>query len=167
MSDLYTEHLVKRKTPASAKAIKILMIVVTVVAVLAAMMISPIVWVVALGMILLDYFKLGSFDLEYEYLYVNGELDIDKIMSQQKRKRVASYDMSDMEILAPTNSHELDSYRNNRNLKIANYSSQEENAKTYTMIISKEGNMEMVILEPNDIILKDIQRMNPRKVKLS
>ena len=26
-------------------------------------------------------------------LYVNGELDIDKIMSKQKRKRVGSYDM--------------------------------------------------------------------------
>ena len=49
-------------------------------------------------------------EVEYEYLYVNGELDIDAIYSKQKRKKMGSYDASELEILAPENSHELDSF---------------------------------------------------------
>ena len=90
MSDLYTELLVQRKTPASAKILKVLMIVATVFAGLLGFTFMPLALVVFVGMIILCYFKLSSFDLEFEYLYVNGELDVDKIMSKTKRKRVAS-----------------------------------------------------------------------------
>ena len=37
------------------------------------------------------YFVIPKTDLEYEYLFVNGELDIDMIMSKSKRKRVKSH----------------------------------------------------------------------------
>ena len=33
------------------------------------------------------YFVIPKTDLEYEYLFVNGELDIDMIMSKSKRKK--------------------------------------------------------------------------------
>ena len=41
-----------------------------------------------------------------------------------KRKKGASYDLNNMEILAPVKSHQLDSYRNNSNIKTVNYSSE-------------------------------------------
>ena len=49
-----------------------------------------------------------------KYLYVNGELDIDAIYSKQKRKKMGSYDASELEILAPENSHELDSFKDEK-----------------------------------------------------
>ena len=113
-----------------------------------------------------DYFKLPALDLEYEYLYVNGELDIDKIMSKQKRKRVGSYDMKKVELVAPRNSHELDSFRNRKDLKVHDYSSMEENAKTFGMVINGEKGMELIYFDPNEAILKDMQRIAPRSVKL-
>ena len=36
-------------------------------------------------------------DLEFEYLFVNGELDIDKIMAKSKRKRVKSLNITECE----------------------------------------------------------------------
>ena len=54
-----------------------------------------------------DYFYLPRLSVEFEYLYVNGELDIDRIFSQSRRKRAASYELSNMEIMAPFSSHRL------------------------------------------------------------
>ena len=160
MSDLYIELLVKKKKTSTDTLLKALMIGVTVI------LFNPIILLPAIVMGVVDYFKLPALDLEYEYLYVNGELDIDKIMSKQKRKRVGSYDMKKVELVAPRNSHELDSFRNRKDLKVHDYSSMEENAKTFGMVINGEKGMELIYFDPNEAILKDMQRIAPRSVKL-
>ena len=54
-----------------------------------------------------------EWDLEYEYIFVKGELDIDKIMGKSRRKRCVVVDLESTEIVAPLNSHALDSFKNN------------------------------------------------------
>lgn len=167
MSDLYTEVIVKKKKTAKDTILKAALIALTVLAALAVVM-TPlgIIAIVILGVIgVADYFLLPTFDIEYEYLYVNGELDIDKIMSKQKRKRAYTADISQMEILAPSNSHALDSY-NHRNLKTFDFSSRMEGHQTYTMILKKENGPERLIFEPNEVMLKDMKRIAPREVNL-
>lgn len=168
MSDLYTEVIVKKKTTAKDIILKSLLIAATVLAVFAMIFttlgIAAFVAVVVLGVA--DYFLLPTFKVEYEYLYVNGELDVDKIMSQQKRKRVYSADIKDLEIMAPSDSHALDHYNQRNDLKTYNFSSLEEQNKTYTMIVKKEKGLERVIFEPNEVILRDMKRVAPREVNL-
>ena len=67
-----------------------------------------------------------------------------------------------MEMLAPLNSHRLDSYRN-QNTKTLDYSSgvAAQPEKRYMMIY--EGNRK-VIFEPNAEMVKAIQSIAPRKV---
>jgi len=167
MSDLYTELLVKRTTPFGDQVLKFGMIFLTVLAGVAGIYVSPYLLIAFAALAILDYFKLSSFDLEFEYLYVNGELDIDKIMSRTKRKRIANYNMANVELIAPYTSHELDHYRQDKNIKMQNFSSREKDAKVYAMIVSNTNNREMVLFEPNDVMLNDMKRIAPRKVKLS
>ena len=68
-------------------------------------LVIPLVLIAAIALGVLAYFKMPGLDLEFEYLYVNGELDIDKIMSKVKRKRVGSFDISKAEMVAPVKSH--------------------------------------------------------------
>ena len=49
-------------------------------------------------------------EVEYEYLYLDKELTIDKIMAKTKRKRIGVYKLDSMEILAPIKSYHLDNY---------------------------------------------------------
>ncbi len=165
MSDLYIELLVKKKRTATDTVLKTLLIALTVIAFLAGLLITPLALIVFVGLLVLDYFKLPGFDLEYEYLYVNGELDIDKIMSKQKRKRVGSFDMKNVEMVAPVKSHELDYYRNGK-VKVVDYSSGEENANVYAMLVKDDKEQKMVLFEPNQAILDDMRRIAPRAVKL-
>ena len=48
-----------------------------------------------------------NLNVEYEYVFVNGDLDIDKIMNKARRKRMFSVDADQMELLAPVGSVEL------------------------------------------------------------
>ena len=163
MSDLYTEVLVEKQFTAKDMAIKVGMIFMTVLSVVAGVLIPPVL-LAALAFGLLDYFFLPKLNVEYEYLYVNGELDIDKIFSKVKRKKGASYDLNNMEILAPVKSHQLDSYRNNPNIKTVDYSSGKPDAKVYAAIISKDDHLERLLFEPNDVMIRDIRSKMPRKV---
>jgi len=166
MSDLYVELLVKKKSSSMDSMKKGLLIGGTVVCIVGGILYHPLLLIGALAFLVMDFLLLPRLDLEYEYLYVNGELDIDKIMSKQKRKKAARYDLKEMEIVAPKNSHELDSYKNNQSIKVRDFSSNEETAKTYGMVVKGEKGLELVYFEPNEAILKDMQRIAPRNVKM-
>ena len=166
MSESYVELLVKKKKTPKDSILKGLMIAGIVILVLIGLVI-PLVLIAAIALGVLAYFKMPGLDLEFEYLYVNGELDIDKIMSKVKRKRVGSFDISKAEMVAPVKSHELDYYRQSKDLKVVDCSSGEENANVYGMVIKDEKGMKLVLFEPNQEILDDMRRIAPRKVKFS
>ena len=166
MSESYVELLVKKKKTPKDSILKGLMIAGIVILVLIGLVI-PLVLIAAIALGVLAYFKMPGLDLEFEYLYVNGELDIDKIMSKVKRKRVGSFDISKAEMVAPVKSHELDYYRQSKDLKVVDCSSGEDHANVYGMVIKDEKGMKLVLFEPNQEILVDMRRIAPRKVKFS
>ena len=104
MSDLYREILVKRATPAADRIKQGGLIGLTVVCLAGSLLFMPLL---PAGIVLavVTFFLFPRFDLEYEYLYVNGDIDVDKIMSKQKRKHCASYSLENLEVMAPTGSH--------------------------------------------------------------
>ena len=60
--------------------------------------------------------------VEFEYLYVDKEISVDKILNKTKRKKVEKFETESMEIFAPINSWHLDNMKN-RQLKVTDYSS--------------------------------------------
>ena len=98
MSDFYTEQLVKRKASMGTMVAKAALIALTVVSLLSFFLFP--LGILFFGiMIVADIFLFRQLDLEFEYLYVNGDLDIDKIMAKQKRKRVFQTNVSELEVM--------------------------------------------------------------------
>ncbi|MEE0421224.1 MAG: DUF6106 family protein [Lachnospiraceae bacterium] len=166
MSDLYTELLVPRRATAGDQVLKAVLIAVTVLSGIVGLFITPIGFLFLIGFAVLDYFKLPALNLEFEYLYVNGELDVDKIMSKQKRKRAGSYEIEKAELIALWKSHDMDYYRQGNKGKVVDYTSRTDESKVYAMVYNGDKGMEIILLELNDVMLKDIRRIAPRKVKL-
>lgn len=162
MSDFYTEQLVKRKSPSSTVLLKVLLIMITVFSVLLIFVI-PFAILILIGLVCVDVFVFRSMDVEYEYLFVNGNLDVDKILSKSRRKQVLSMDMNELELLAPEGAPELRQYQG---LKAINLSSMTGNAKLYEMIIVQKGTKKKVVFEPNSTILDGMKLLAPRKVFL-
>lgn len=164
MSESYVEVLVKREKTFLSTFLRTLCIVLIVIAVLLTMLGGGLTFLlVAIGLGVVAYFLWMNTEIEYEYLYLDKELVIDKVMSRTKRKRVHTYNIERMEILAPSTSHQLDSY-NHRTFKVVDYSSgSKQNTQRYIMIY--DGTTK-VILESNLELAKVIRTIAPRKVFL-
>ena len=162
MSDYYTEQLVKRKTPGWTYLARGLMIAATVLLAVLTLML-PIAFIVLVLWCVAEYFLFRSMSVEYEYLYINGSLDVDKIMSRSKRKHVFDMTVAELEVLAPAGAPELRQYRNIRGV---HYDSGNPDAKVYEMIVMKNGDKKKIIFEPNSVILEGMRMMAPRKVFL-
>ena len=163
MSDTYVECLVKAKTSILAKLFKYLLIVVAAFCLFDAMfmggLLSFFVMLLAAG----GAYAVNLFtELEYEYLYLDKELVVDKVMAKSRRKRVATYSLERMEILAPIKSHHLDNYRN-RNVKTKDYSIGQELQPDLRYAMFYEGG-EKVILSPSPEMIKVMKNAAPRKV---
>ena len=155
MGDFYTEQLVKRQKASSTTLIKAILIILTVLSVVLIFMI-PFGIIGPVIMIALDVFLFRSMDVEYEYLFVNGSLDIDKIMAKSRRKNMFS-----MEMMAPSGSPELRPYQG---LKGTDYSSGMPGADTYELIVVNNGEKKKIIFEPNKAVCEGLKMLAPRKV---
>lgn len=160
MSDFYTEQLIKKKTTGKDIMIKVGMIALTVLSAL-VVFIFPMGIILPVALIVIDVFVFRGLNLEYEYLFVNGDLDIDKIMNKSKRKRVFSMNVADMEVLAPVNAGELMQFQR---AKVSDYTSNTGNAGVYAMVVLEKGVHRKILFEPNEEIVEGFYMMAPRKV---
>lgn len=159
MNENYIEQLIKQKDTA-ATIVKKALLAGTSVLMAAACLISPIAVPFFVGKIALDIYLFKFLNLEYEYLLYNGDLDIDKIMGMQRRKRVFEIKAKDIEVLAPTDSIELQQYEQ---LRAYDCSSNRGN-KTYELVANHKGQLVRIVFEPNEAILQIMKMYEPRKV---
>lgn len=162
MSDTYVECLVKAKQSVIAKFFKVLLIVLTVIFGIAMFILGPIPLLLAVACGAGAYFLNLFTDLEYEYLYLDRELVVDKVMAKTKRKRVATYSVDRMEILAPVKSYHLDNYKN-RSVKTKDYSIGTEEKPDLRYAMYYEGG-DRILLSPSEELIKAIKSVAPRKV---
>ena len=163
MSEAYVECLVKAKPSILGKFFKYLLIMLTVaLARLMFLTMNVILMILAVVTGVGAYFVNLFTDLEYEYLYLDKELVIDKVMAKSRRKRVATYSLDKVEILAPIKSYHLDNYKN-RNVKQKDYSIGIEEKPDLRYAMYYEGG-EKLLLSPSPEMIKIMKNVAPRKV---
>ncbi len=163
MSESYVECLVKAKPSMGGKLLKYLLITVTVLLVL-LMLLTMNVLVLLLAVVTgVGAYVVNMYaDVEYEYLYLDRELTVDKVMAKTKRKRVAVYALDRVEILAPIKSYRLDNYKN-RTVKEKDFSIGYEDKPDLRYAMYYEGG-EKLILSPSPEMIKVMKNVAPRKV---
>ena len=159
--ETYVECMVKKKANGLMSALKVLLIGIAVITGLLGFMGLIVFLIIAVVAGVGAYFVSLNANLEYEYLYVDKQLTVDKIMARTRRKKVETFDLERMEILAPIKSWHLDDYKN-RQLKVVDYSSGVEQQPDirYSMIYNGE---KRVIFEPNAEMVAAIKSIAPRK----
>mgnify|MGYP006928122122 CR=1 FL=1 len=163
MNESYVECLVAKKPSGGLAVLKIVLIVVTVIGFIGGMVLLPLL-IVAVAAGVGAYFASMHANMEYEYLYVDREISVDKIFNKTRRKRAEKFEVDRMEIFAPINSWHMDDYKN-RQFKTTDYSSgvAGQPDRRYVMIYNGE---KKVIFEPSEAMVKAIQSVAPRKVFL-
>lgn len=165
MNDSYVELLVKCKENTGALllrsilyALGILFLVGTVLTGIGLLMIIAAIF----GGI--GFFVQQNSNIEYEYLYLDKHFSVDVIKNQSKRKTIAEYDMSTLEIMAPINSYQLDRFKNNPQVKTIDYSSKSVASKPYAMFFRKGETWEKVLVEMNEEFLNELSKTLPGKI---
>ena len=156
MSDLYLEELVKRRKTGTDQALRYVLMALTAIGVVLSLLTwNLIIIAVSIAICVADIFIFPRFQTEWEYQYVNGELDVDRIINKAKA-----------ELIAPAASHRFDYYNNNQKLKVCDYSScnPEREKLVYAMVIPEKEGLLKVLFEPSEHMVKDFRLKAPRKV---
>ncbi len=162
MGDLYYEQIVTCKPPKTAGIEKAGLILLCVLSFL--FIFIPYVGIIlTVGVIVFAVFRFQNYDFEYEYSFVDGELDVDKIVAKSRRKRMGTFVFKQIELMAPVNSNEALRLQNSR-YKTFSFVSNLPDAKVYVAYVMKDKETVRLYFEPSDEIVKEISYLNPRKV---
>ena len=162
MNETYVECMIKKKPNPLMKALKFFVIMMAVIFILLGMLGAIFLLLFGAVFAAIAYFVSLNTDLEYEYLYVDRQLSVDKVMNRSKRKKVVEFDLERMEILAPIGSYHLDGLKN-RTATLQDYSSGIINQPDTRYLMYYDGKQK-IIFEPNEEMVKAIHMIAPRKV---
>lgn len=123
--------------------------------------------VVVIGGVLTAYTK-GIQDIEYEYLFVNGDCDIACITAKSSRKQVYSFVEGDVLRILPYDSEKCQNELSvNRELTIKDYTSGEADKRDcwYAFFVNANKGTHAVVLELNEKSLNQVITCYKQKVE--
>ncbi len=171
--DSFVEQLVKKKKDGKDYLKIVLSIIAAFVLIGVVGLLSSIfpfvglfMLIIVVGIIYALYILITSTNLEYEYAFTVGELDVDAVINAKRRKRLTGFDINEMEILASKSHSDYNRYMSNPGLKKI-YACRDKNADDiYFAVYTENGNGCILLFNPNEKILECFKSMAPRKVFL-
>lgn len=165
--DIFVEQTVQKKRT-SADFVKI---ITCVLASVAAVIIIPLflgsfALIICAALIYLLYNIILSVNIEYEYAFTNGALDVDKIIAARRRKNLTELNAREIEILAKTTDDSYRSYKSNSAIKRISAHSGIYGDDVYFAVFMQGDKKTMLLFNPNEEILDGFKRLNPQKVFL-
>lgn len=180
--DVFIEELVKKRREGKDYAVLAVLILgglVISAALMLAILYSTLVFgqmaqlAGSIGMLLIAaawyavYMIFNSTSVEYEYIIVNSNLDIDKIMAKKRRKNVLELDIKDASIMACVDDNDNNYvYKNIDNtVKVLDLSAKNPNLYTYFIDCSTDGKRQIVLFQPTSKMVEALWKFNPKAVK--
>ncbi len=164
MNESYAEAGVKRdKTIGSYIAKFFIIFAIVVILLVGVPLIGSIATIVGMIGVALCIFLFPRFNVEYEYIYCDGQFDFDRITGNSKRKNMLRIDSEKIEMIAPVNSHALDSY-NHMKLAVKDFSSKKPDTHVFAIISRDQKENLKILFEPNEKMIACIKQKTPRKI---
>ena len=129
MNDVVLEWIIPYVMPAKKRLLKAVLVSLLIVLLADAVLFYAFLLLPAIVLGIVEFFLFRSWKLEYEYVYVNGDFTISKIIRKEKRKDVF------------------------HGCRVSDFSSGWEKADVYTL---RTGNR-LVYIEPNEEFLQDLR----------
>lgn len=166
MYDVFTEQIVKRKTDINSIAKKFGIISAAIALSLGAyilgifvemmMSIFPIIFAFS---IYFGYIFLRHMNVEYEYSFTNGDLDVDKIAGRRKRSRVATIAVRQAALIAPLDERHMAEYRSQAIRKTIDASaSPKDEGRWFIRYEDTSGVNTILVFSPNERVLDAIAK---------
>ncbi len=164
--DIFMEKIVKRRKTAVDSVIiaaTILIGLMLIMIVGSLSFLQSFMPVVLVAIAYFGYMLIRNRNVEYEYIVTNGELDIDMIIAQRKRKRVFSGSCKEFEIIAKMTSGQYNQSYENIKKRINAVTSMDSN-EVYFISTVKDGEKILIFFEPHPKMIESFKKYIPRKV---
>lgn len=170
--DIFYEQLFKRKKRFKDYALQVAIFVIALALSMGVCMgltawfktgqLQMLVVTAAIAGIVYVAYKLSiRLDVEFEYIYLNGEMDVDKIISKSDRERMITFKANTFEHFGKyeEEKQKADSIPVDRRFDFTSHTG--ENEVYYAVFNHKEYKKVLILFEPNEKILSDMVRYVP------
>jgi hypothetical protein len=163
MGDVFKEQIIKRKPTLRDKVLRFFIIVIAALVFLVVFfMLQGIGVIIGFAVCFAAYMGMSYLNVEYEYVFTNGDLDIDIIYNRARRKRLFTGHVNNFEIMCHVEDKmhigEFASAQETRD-----YSSGVVGPNTYAFLTTHNSKRVKVIIEPNEKMLKAISTVLTRR----
>ena len=125
------------------------------------------IFIALAGVVYFSIIFMRNFDLEYEYIYTNGDLDIDMVKGRKTRKRMIGLSCKNIELMASDkNMTYKRDFEGGNFAKKYNAVFNPADGRVYHVIFSKDGERSLLTFQPPVKLLEAMQKMNPRCVNV-
>lgn len=162
MNQSYAEAGVKRKDTPQTMLLRFLFGLGILAGVLLLLLGSYFTMIGAILIVVL-FMLFPRLSIEYEYVFVDGQIDFDRISGKARRKTLFRIDMEQVEIVAQEGSHALDGYTYVK-CERKDFSSGSRDNKPYIIIANKDNKKYRIAFEPNENMLNMMKQKSPRKI---
>ena len=170
--DVIKEYIVKHKKTGKDTLMQFGVIFATFVACIIVsiltMIIFPILQSISIfllvGVAYLGLRFLKNFNLEFEYIQTNNEIDIDKIIARSSRKRIVTIDFKNIEICAKVSDKEHKREYENTNILKTFDCTGDGGDGVYFVDVPVDGGMNRILFQPPQSMIETAYKFNPRKV---
>ena len=169
-NDTFGEDAVKVRENASSKqrkaalvAVLVILLATTVSTVGILQLVLAILLIVDSIMVLREF--VYNKNVEYEYDYTNGSLEIAKIINNEKRKKIVTIESAEIKLVAAMGTNESLKF-DHVQLKTYDCSAHDEEQKDYILVAHSEakGNDFKVLFTPSDKLLTAMEKYNKRDI---
>ena len=159
--DTYCEQLVKiKKGPKFFLGIFGIWLAVLIIAFFSLIYLRILSAIIIVGAGYGAYYLCGFLSIEYEYIVTNGTFDIDIIYSKRSRKRIASFELSDVESIEKYKGEQLDK-RRFKNITVA---SDKNDSGAYKLLINNDSGVSVAVISPDERTRSEIVKFVPKFV---
>ena len=171
-SDIFIEYMIKQKKKKSALFKSALIICAAVFVSLILSFAILIIFPIALSILPLGiaaimygaYRIISSFSVEFEYILTNGELDVDKITSRKRRKRLITIHCKSFTHFGKTASAEYKKLKKEQYARIIDASANSDAHEDYYAVFFKNGQRILMIFNPTQKMTEAFRIYAPRVV---
>lgn len=166
MGDVFLEQIVKKQSTVKEKIGKALILFGCVFLSLAIFFVSfatgalgndyfgTLLFLLVVAPLFLAWYIITGLNLEFEYIYTNGEIDFDKISAKRKRKRITTIRISSFEVFEL---YDHEKYKNEKFDKVIHASACYQYDDTYCVTFrGKDGQHILMTFSPNEKLLATI-----------
>lgn len=169
-SNNYCEVLISRDRDKKVSLAGNLYIVMAVVTALLAFFVHPFYLLLTVICLVLRWQLMQKADVEFEYQFWGRQLDVEVIYGGEKRKKLTTYQMDDVEIMAREDDPILEDYQaisfGESAVKTRDLTDKDPNGRPVYLMYVRENELVRVRLQPSHEMLRNMWRVAPKAVHI-